>query len=505
MPQWIPSGIGLQGVMSQISTSQPIGQQWLPPTDPNDPYRSIDLSAFGSIWSSFAKSPGDVAWLLNYLGGQLTGSSDRNSQPGRDQWFLLSRSRTARYAYAQGQNWNLQNPEVQQWVINGGALPSRTQSEQPPQPVETSALGGGTATTGGGTTTVSTSSPGSATVPNPFPYTQFADPDYRGYNYGDQAPPGSYRSGWHEGQDYGVANNTPITAPFGGKVRVGYDPSGYGSYVDLVFGDQGNYMRFAHLGYVNVHNGDEIQPGAQLGQSGSTGYSTGPHLLVELRNGRNQPLDPRPLLQAIFNNGRSQTFDALTKLGIGQLGVPDTGTNIEYTPDGKPLYAGTPDRAYYDMVNYVYQRRYGTAAPWSIVMGMRAAGVTNSSQMSAVAANWPSDIPGVSFGVRDSVYDIANGIAMKQWGRPIPDSLVKQLATHGATSPEEIKAWFMDHVPSDLPKGEYQQIYDAAAPPMTDHYGEGPSPEYVGALWGKMKGQTSGRDEAGGPGGQGPY
>jgi hypothetical protein len=149
------------------------------------------------------------------------------------------------------------------------------------------------------------------------------------------------------------------------------------------------------------------------------------------------------------------------------------------------LYAGTPERALYDMVNTVYEKRYGTAAPYSLVWAMQAAGVTNSSQMAALADSWPSDVPGVSFGTRDNIYNIANGIAMKEWGRPIPDSLVKQLASAGMVTSNQIKSWFDDHIPTDIPKADYQQVYDAALPSMQSAYGEGPSPAYVGYLWGQ--------------------
>lgn len=476
MPSWIPSSIGLQGMMNQIHGTD---------TRPSGPYLGdTGHSQDFDEWLSglpFGNAPWDLAPLAIWM---------QQHDPQMAAWMMAYPGLALPVLGVWAHDPKYRDILHQYWQEQVKTKPSAPTAETTPG-------------TNGATPAVVGAS---GTVPQPFPYAQFSDPSYRGYNYGDQAPPHSYVSGWHEGQDYGVKNNTPLVAPFGGKVRVGYDASGYGNWIDLVFGDQGMYLRFSHLGYINVKDGDEITPGMQLGLTGSTGYSTGPHLLVELRNNKNQPLDPRPLMSAIFNKGTPPSFASLQDLGVGQIGTPNQNANIEYTPDGKPLYAGSPDRAYYDMVNYVYQQKYGTSAPWSIIMGMRAAGVTNSSQMAAVAANWPSDIPGVTFGTRDNIYSIANGIAMKQWGRPIPDSLVKQLANLGYTSPEEIKTWFMDHVPSEMPAAEYQQVYDAAAPPILDKYGEPPSPAYIGYLWGKTQTPTepSHREPGGGPGGSAP-
>jgi hypothetical protein len=70
--------------------------------------------------------------------------------------------------------------------------------------------------------------------------------------------------------------------------------------------------------------------------------------------------------------------------------------------------------------------------------------------------------------------------------------VVKQLAREGKTTQEEIKLWFMDHMPNDIPKGEYQQVYDAAAPAITNAYKQGPSPAYINYLWEQSKTKPAG-------------
>ena len=46
---------------------------------------------------------------------------------------------------------------------------------------------------------------------------------------------------------------------------------------------------------VDVKVGDVVQPGAELGKVGTTGYSTGPHLHFEVRRD-GVPIDPAPFL-----------------------------------------------------------------------------------------------------------------------------------------------------------------------------------------------------------------
>ncbi len=45
----------------------------------------------------------------------------------------------------------------------------------------------------------------------------------------------------------------------------------------------GYYTQYAHLAAVAVDQGDRVRAGQWVGQSGSTGNSTGPHLHFEVR------------------------------------------------------------------------------------------------------------------------------------------------------------------------------------------------------------------------------
>jgi murein DD-endopeptidase MepM/ murein hydrolase activator NlpD len=61
--------------------------------------------------------------------------------------------------------------------------------------------------------------------------------------------------------------------------------------------DHGNGLttRYGHMSKIEVEVGDTITRGQQLGQIGSTGRSTGPHLHYELRLD-DRPVNPRHYL-----------------------------------------------------------------------------------------------------------------------------------------------------------------------------------------------------------------
>ena len=87
---------------------------------------------------------------------------------------------------------------------------------------------------------------------------------------------------FHAGVDIAAPPGTPIRATQDGTVsRSGWLGSyGYVVYVDHPSGAQ---SRYAHMRRVDVYAGQRVQQGDVLGEVGSTGASTGPHLHFELR------------------------------------------------------------------------------------------------------------------------------------------------------------------------------------------------------------------------------
>ncbi|MFI8088987.1 peptidoglycan DD-metalloendopeptidase family protein [Streptomyces sp. NPDC086080] len=98
----------------------------------------------------------------------------------------------------------------------------------------------------------------------------------------------SYGSGgarWanrHTGQDFAVPIGTPVRAVGAGTVVKVSCGGAFG--VEIVIRHAGGYYtQYAHLAAVAVDQGDRVAPGQWIGQSGTSGNSTGPHLHFEVR------------------------------------------------------------------------------------------------------------------------------------------------------------------------------------------------------------------------------
>jgi murein DD-endopeptidase MepM/ murein hydrolase activator NlpD len=86
----------------------------------------------------------------------------------------------------------------------------------------------------------------------------------------------------HTGQDFAVPIGTPVGAVGAGRVVKVSCGGAFGIEVVLRHPD-GYYTQYAHLAAVTVDQGERVAPGQWIGQSGTTGNSTGPHLHFEVR------------------------------------------------------------------------------------------------------------------------------------------------------------------------------------------------------------------------------
>lgn len=83
----------------------------------------------------------------------------------------------------------------------------------------------------------------------------------------------------HNGIDFGTPTGTPIVSATDGViVRIGWDPYGYGNYVEVWDEAQLCATLYAHLKSINVTMNEKVIRGQLLGYSNNTGNSTGPHL-----------------------------------------------------------------------------------------------------------------------------------------------------------------------------------------------------------------------------------
>jgi len=100
--------------------------------------------------------------------------------------------------------------------------------------------------------------------------------------YGWRRSPFTGRSQLHGGIDISAPRSTIVSSTANGVVSQAGWRSGYGLSVVVDHGD-GIETLYAHLSKVKVKPGSQISRGETLGQIGSSGNSTGPHLHYEVR------------------------------------------------------------------------------------------------------------------------------------------------------------------------------------------------------------------------------
>ena len=113
--------------------------------------------------------------------------------------------------------------------------------------------------------------------------------------YGYRTSPFNSVRQFHSGLDIGAPTGTPIRAAMGGRVTAaGWDDT-FGNYV--VITHHSNYRTlYAHMSVIRVKAGAQVGAGERLGDVGSTGMSTGPHLhFTVYKNGIT--VNPRNLMK----------------------------------------------------------------------------------------------------------------------------------------------------------------------------------------------------------------
>jgi murein DD-endopeptidase MepM/ murein hydrolase activator NlpD len=104
--------------------------------------------------------------------------------------------------------------------------------------------------------------------------------------YGRRRNPFGGSMQFHSGMDLAAPMGTPVRAAMGGRViEVGYNEV-MGNFV-LISHHSGYRTLYGHLSLALVRYGTRVQTGDRIGNVGSTGLSTGPHLhFTVYKNGR---------------------------------------------------------------------------------------------------------------------------------------------------------------------------------------------------------------------------
>ena len=114
-------------------------------------------------------------------------------------------------------------------------------------------------------------------------------------NYGWRIDPFNSMRAFHEGMDFMAEVGTRARAAAGGVVAFSDFHPQYGNMVEVDHGN-GLITRYAHLSKRMVKVGDVVLSGGNIGQVGSTGRATGPHLHFEVRQ-NGAPLNPMRFLR----------------------------------------------------------------------------------------------------------------------------------------------------------------------------------------------------------------
>lgn len=113
--------------------------------------------------------------------------------------------------------------------------------------------------------------------------------------FGARIDPINHRQGFHPGLDLVSGFRSPVYSTAPGVVTFAGPRDTYGKFVEIDHGN-GIVTHYAHLHRVTVARGQKVGAHQEVGELGSTGRSTGPHLHYEVVVD-GEPLDPEKFLE----------------------------------------------------------------------------------------------------------------------------------------------------------------------------------------------------------------
>jgi murein DD-endopeptidase MepM/ murein hydrolase activator NlpD len=113
--------------------------------------------------------------------------------------------------------------------------------------------------------------------------------------FGVRKDPFNSKSARHKGIDLAAREGNKIRVMAKGRVvRTIHSNKGYGNLVEIDHGN-GFVTKYAHLLKIYVKEGDMVKTEDAIGEVGSTGRSTGPHLHYEILY-QGKPVNPMPFM-----------------------------------------------------------------------------------------------------------------------------------------------------------------------------------------------------------------
>jgi murein DD-endopeptidase MepM/ murein hydrolase activator NlpD len=288
-----------------------------------------------------------------------------------------------------------------------------------------------------------------AMIPRPFMTNTVS-----GYDFGAPMPAGGWDGaghdfGWptHMGVDYGTAAGSRIVSPFAGTVSVETGVAGYGNIVYVTL-DNGWKIGFGHVAQ-GFANGERVNPGDLIAISGKdVGSAKGAVTIVVWQDPQGKFHDPHRVLDPIF-----------TGMTFGQI-RDDNGNPV-------PALAGTG----MPTVNKILDTEYPTIkSDWQALFGSPPSpeDVYNVLEHGKSPGEWtdyirslPSHIEGLGVGQAADIRASADQVSQKMYGHASTDGIVKELYDQNLTNPIDVK-YFYDMLPGkDIPKADYNAIYQA--------------------------------------------
>lgn len=114
--------------------------------------------------------------------------------------------------------------------------------------------------------------------------------------FGPRIHPVTGRRQHHDGADFAAPTGTDVVSTGSGVVTFTGNDSGYGKTVRIQHMN-GIKTVYGHLSRIRVKKGQRVARGQHIGDIGSTGQSTGPHLHYEIHLGR-KAVDPTTFIRA---------------------------------------------------------------------------------------------------------------------------------------------------------------------------------------------------------------
>ncbi|GAA1621084.1 hypothetical protein GCM10009679_27390 [Saccharothrix algeriensis] len=180
--------------------------------------------------------------------------------------------------------------------------------------------------------------------------------------FGMRTDPITGESRMHYGTDYSASGilGYPIRACAAGTVSVGYNAAGFGHYATVTHAD-GWRTLYGHMREAPVvGSGTQVAAGQHLGNVGSTGRSTGPHLHLEItQNGAYH--NPESILAgAPYAGAPGNPPSILTKDGLMYLIWSTGGTGYLVTPN---RVIGLRSMAHYNLFKRIINSNQAAAQP----------------------------------------------------------------------------------------------------------------------------------------------